>query len=279
MHVKTILVCLNAVERTDELLKVAADLAARHEAHLVGLFVIPGVQIYAVPGGVHGAIDINQEQRAYYEAQADPVHAKFEDIVRKSAVVGEWRCVQAETHHMAKCALEHCLRADLIVAAQSPEAGFDGFEPEFAERIIMETGRPVLVVPREGRFETIATHVVVGWNNSPQAARASSDALALLQKADQVTIVSVNPDDEAGREDLPGAEFATMLSRHGVTVTTETVSATSSAGEALLTKASDLGANLLVVGAYGHSRLREYVFGGVTKHLLQHMTVPVLMSH
>ena len=181
---------------------------------------------------------------------------------------------------MAKCALDHCLRADLIIAAQSPEEGFDGFEPEFAERIIMEAGRPVLVIPREGTFGSVATHVIVGWNKSPQAARAVGDALPLLQKADQVTIVSVNPDAETAVDDLPGAEFATMLSRHGVTVTTETVSSPSgNPGEALLTKASDLGANLLVVGAYGHSRLREYVFGGVTKHLLQHMTVPVLMAH
>lgn len=280
MPIKTILVCLNAIERAAELLKVAGDLAVRHQAHLVGLYIVPGIHIYAVPSGVHGAIDVNKEQRAYYDSQTDQVHQAFEEAVRKTAVVGEWRHVHAETHQMAKCALEHCLRADLIVAAQSPEEGFDSFEPEFAETLVMESGRPVLVVPREGTFAPVGTHVIVGWNESPQAARACGDAIPLLQKADQVTIVSVNPAVGSTAENLPGAELATMLSRHDVKVTTEKVSPRSgNVSETLLAKASDRGANLIVVGAYGHSRLREYVFGGVTNHLLQHMTVPVLMSH
>ncbi len=280
MLVKTILVCLNAVERADQLIKLACDLAVRQEAHLIGLYVIPGVQYYSVPGDMHGAIDINKEQRNYYESHSEPVHNKFEAMVRKASIIGEWRCVQSENVQMANCAIDHCMRSDLVVVGQSPEEGFDGFEREFAERLIMESGRPVLIVPHTGTFSSIATHIIIGWNMSPEAARASADAIPLLQRAEQATIVTVNADANAAGEDLPGADLATMLSRHEVTVKTEAIMSTGrKTGEALLTKASDLGADLIVTGAYGHSRLREYIFGGVTRYLLKHMTVPVLMSH
>ncbi len=279
MSAKTIVVCLNAVERADELLKLACDLAVRQDAHLIGLYVIPGVQYYSVPGDIHGAVDINQEQRIYYESKTDTVHQKFVDMARKASIVGEWRCVQSENHLMARCAIDHCMRADLVVAGQSPEDSFDCHEPEFAERLIMECGRPVIVVPHTGTFNSIATHIIIGWNNSAEAARASADAIPLLAKAEQATIVCVNPNESAAGEDLPGAELATMLSRHGVTVQTEVItSAGDGTGEALLRKASDVGADLIVTGAYGHSRLREYIFGGVTRFLLKRATVPVLMS-
>lgn len=280
MPAKTLLVCLNTVERTNELLHVACDLAARQEAHLVGLYVIPGVQYYSVPAGMHGAVDINESQRNYYEEHAEPTRTAFEEAVQKAGVNGEWRLIRSEHHLMAGMAVEHGMQADLIIAGQTPPEGFDSFEPEFAERLIMESGRPVLVVPHTGQFATVATHAVIGWNKTQQAARAVGDARALLKGADQTTIVCINPEKHFSGDTLPGSELATMLARHGVTVSSEVLNdGSASTGEVLLRKAGEIGADLIVIGAFGHSRLREYVFGGVTQHNLANMTVPVLLSH
>ncbi len=280
MPAKTILVCLNTVERAGELLRVSCNLAERQEAHLIGLYVIPGIQYYSVPSGMHGAVDINESQRNYYDEHAEATHSAFEDAVRKSGVSGEWRLIRSEHHLMSGLAVEHGMQADLIVAGQTPPEGYDSFEPEFAERLIMESGRPVLVVPHTGQFQSVATDVVVGWNKTPQAARAVGDSLALLTSADRTTIACINPEKEFSGDNLPGSELATMLARHGVTVSSETTNdGSASTGEVLLRKAGDLGADLVVIGAFGHSRLREYVFGGVTQHCLSNMTVPVLLSH
>lgn len=279
MPIRTILTALNTVDRAEELIRISAALAAAHEAHLIGLYVIPGVRYYATPAATHAAIDINAEQRGYYESHLDQVKQAFEDEVRKQDVRGEWRALQADTPLMSGATVTHGMQADLIVAGQTPEDGFDSFEPEFVEHVIMDAGRPVLVVPHEGRFESVGSNVLVAWNNSAEAARAASDAIPLLQKAEQSTVVWINAEEHEGGN-LPGTELAQMLARHKVNVTSEAFyTGKWEIGEVLLTKADELGSDLLVTGAYGHSRLREYLFGGVTRHLLDHMTVPVLMSH
>ncbi len=279
MPIRTILAALNTVDRAEEIIRISAKLAASHEAHLIGLFVIPGVRYYATPAATHAAIDINAEQRAYYESHLDEVKQTFEDTVRKENVRGEWRALQAETPLMSGVTVAHGMQADLIVAGQTPSDGFDSFEPEFVEHVIMDAGRPVLVVPHEGTFANVGTNVLVAWNSSAEAARAVSDAIPLLKKAEQATVVWINAEEHQGGN-LPGTELAQMLARHEVNVTSEALyTGKWDIGEVLLTKTGDLGADLLVCGAYGHSRLREYLFGGVTRHLLDHMTVPVLMAH
>ena len=279
MPIRTILAVLNTIDRADELIRTGCRLAASHDAHLIGLYVIPGVRYYATPAATHAAIDINAEQRSYYESHADQVKQAFEDQVRKENVRGEWRCLQAESPLMSGVTVAHGMQADLIIAGQTPTDGFDSFEPEFVEHVIMDAGRPVLVIPHEGSFPSVGTNVLVAWNSSAEAARAASDAIPILQQADQTTVVWINADEFKGGN-LPGSELAQMLSRHKVNVTSEPFHTGKwDIGDALLTKANDLGADLLVSGAYGHSRLREYLFGGVTRHLLDHMTVPVLMAH
>ncbi|NNF80074.1 MAG: universal stress protein [Rhizobiales bacterium] len=279
MAIRTILAALNTVDRAEEIIRIGCRLASRHDAHLVGLYVIPGVRYYATPANTHAAIDINVEQRSYYETHVDQVKQVFEDMIRKEGVRGEWRCVQAESHLMSGVTTAHGMQADLIIAGQTPKEGFDSFEPEFVEHVIMDAGRPVLVVPHEGTFPNVGTHALVAWNSGAEAARAAADAIPLLKQADQTTVVWVNPDEFKGGH-LPGSALAEMLARHNINVTSEAFNTGKwEIGDALLTKANALGADLLVSGAYGHSRLREYLFGGVTRHLLDHMTIPVLMAH
>lgn len=279
MPIRTILAALNTIDRAEEIISIASTLAVKQDAHLIGLYVIPGARYYATPASTHAAIDINVEQREYYESHADQVKETFENQVRKDDVRGEWRCLQSESPLMSGVTTAHGMQADLIIAGQTPEDGFDSFEPEFVEHVIMDAGRPVLVVPHTGSFKNVGTKVLVAWNSAAESARAAADAVPLLKQADNTTVVWVNPDEFKGGH-LPGSELAQMLSRHGINVTSEAFHTGKwDIGDALLTKANDIGADLVVSGAYGHSRLREYLFGGVTRHLLDNMTVPVLMAH
>jgi nucleotide-binding universal stress UspA family protein len=146
---------------------------------------------------------------------------------------------------------------------------------------LITSGRPILVVPYIGRLETFGTNILVGWNNSRESARAINDAIPLLAKAASVTILEANL---IGRrpaiDDVTSVDITRHLTRHGISAKrARTVAAGISASDALLSYAADVSADLLVVGGYGHSRLRELILGGVTRELLQHMTLPVLMSH
>ena len=145
----------------------------------------------------------------------------------------------------------------------------------------MTSGRPILVIPYIGRFDTFGTNILVGWNNSREAARAMNDAIPLLAKAASVTILEANPiGRKPASDDATSADITRHLARHGISAkTARTSTDRMSASDALLSYAADVSADLLVVGGYGHSRLRELILGGVTRELLQHMTLPVLMAH
>jgi nucleotide-binding universal stress UspA family protein len=137
------------------------------------------------------------------------------------------------------------------------------------------------VVPYIGIKTAPGKHAIVAWNGSREAARAVNDALPILRGADQVEVMCANPDrGELGDADLPGADLCLHLARHGVKAEAQTLVASDlEIGDLLLSRAADHGADLIVMGAYGHARWREVVLGGVTRQLLEQMTVPVLMSH
>ena len=147
----------------------------------------------------------------------------------------------------------------------------------------MGAGRPVLAVPYAGKFDTIGKRIVIAWDARREAARAVADAVPLLEQAESVVTLSINPHGgaQAGTHgEIPGADIATHLARHGISVEAQQLVANDiSVGDMLLSRLSDLTADLLVMGVYGHSRARELVLGGVTRHILNHMTVPVLLSH
>ena len=149
------------------------------------------------------------------------------------------------------------------------------------ETVLFDSGRPVLAIPFAGSLPTIGKRVLVGWNASREASRALHDALPLLAKAESATVFLANPKGGLGAHgEEPGADIARHLARHGVKVNVAKAVADDVSDSALLLNhASDMGADLLVMGAYGHSRLREFILGGVTRSLLREMTVPVLLSH
>ncbi len=280
MAPKTFVISLNDTENLDHLLVSCTSLATRHEAHVIGVYIIPSVEVYAVYGGIAMA-DVVDAQRQRYMSMAKQMREKFERAMTLNSLSYEWRELDAISSSIGREFAQQCRFADLAVIAQVDTDEFCGVEPSFAEYVVMEAGRPVLLMPRGKAFETIGSKVLMGWNGSKEAARACFDALPLVSADGEVDLVWVDPQKQRGLAgSVPGAELATTFARHNIKVSAEPMpTADSDAGSALLMRAGDTGADLLVMGAYGHSRVREFVFGGATEHVLNNMTVPVLMSH
>lgn len=280
MSYKTILVALNDLTRTRELMQVATTLASRSEAHLIGLYVIPAVRIYPAMSA-HVTPAVIDAFKLYFEEHSGETRKAFEDAASRAGIAAEWREVEITSPNIATGIIDHGYQADLIIASQYNEETNSGIESDCCERVVMESGRPVLLIPTAGTIHSIGENVLVGWNATREAARAVFDALPILKSAEATRLVWIDPQDEPRKSgNLPGAEMAATLARHGVRATAEAMPTDSiGEGNALLNRASELGADLIVMGAYGHSRMREFVFGGATRTILQTMTVPVLLSH
>ncbi len=283
---KDILVHLDEGPRSATRLKVAVDLARRQAAHLTAIFVvdIPGSDLFYGAGmpyaGGGGMNEMVSSLRADAVSRADACAQEFRDALRREGLEGEWRMVEGDT--VALLAL-HARYADLTVLGQPNEE--EPYKGPSADAVLvsvmMSSGRPVLAIPYAGRFEQVGDRVLVAWNASRELTRAINDALPLLKHATMVTVLAVNPKHGIeGHGDVPAADIALHLARHGVKAeAAHTIAKDISEGDALLSYAADLGVDLIVSGGYGHSRAREMVFGGVTRTLLQEMTVPMLLSH
>jgi nucleotide-binding universal stress UspA family protein len=278
MSYKTIVVHLNDPRRAEALLEPAVRLAARSNAHLVGLHVFASVPAppVAVPysGQVLGSI-VAAERK-----QSEDLAATFARMTAGQSIVAEWRAVKVPHVDLAAVVMEHGRAADLIVAGQT-DPDWD-LSPllDFPERLALESGRPVLVVPYIGRYPEVGRNVVVAWKSGREAARATFDALPFLLAAETVQILEIKERGDDRPALTTDTSIAAALSRHGIKPTVRTsVAGEISVGDEVLSRIADMGADLLVMGAYGHSRMREMVFGGVTRHIARHMTVPTLFSH
>jgi nucleotide-binding universal stress UspA family protein len=274
---KSIVVCLTAPESTPTVAAVALRLAEQHEAHLIGLHIIPRIPIYTFTASGF-PVEIIQQQEQMLQQQAKEVEKLFAEATKSSSAVAEWLCKQSPQVDLATGLLKYMPCADLIVMSQLMGTGSD---QEMAAEVIIGVGRPVLMIPSVGKPQEIGTRPVIAWNGKREAARAAFDALPLLEQADSVRILTINPQGGGGGDVLASrGDLALALSRHDIKAVTATSHPTDiSEGDDLLSRIADASCDLLVMGCYGHSRLREFIFGGVTKHILKHMTVPVLMSH
>lgn len=280
MAVKTILVSLNDHARFDALMGVATQLASQHDAHLIGLYVLPAMVVNA-DTAMFVSVKLFEGYEKIHEQRAEEIAGRFAQEIQRQGVNGEFRKADSQTPCVADQVIAHGRQCDLLIIGQVNEDGSNGLELDFAERVTVEAGRPVIVVPLAGDFEKIGARVLVGWNATREAARAVHDAMPILERASEVHIVWANPEDDGElSDDLPGAELATNLARHGIRVIAQPVPAHGpGVGDTLLNQVSDTGADLLTMGAYGHSRMRELILGGASRSILRQMTVPVLFSH
>jgi len=278
--VKTILIHVDGSPLQESRLRAAALLADEHDAHLVGS-AATGIswRNYALMSGPMGGGMIVTDFADLRRAAATRLD-EFKEQARRLGVQSlETRLFEDEAQYAL---LLESRYADLVVVSQDSEP--DTTPPQsvrgLPEQLVLRGPRPVLVVPDTYRGQPLADSIVVGWDGSMQAIRAIEAALPFLQRARSVTLALVNPDASAGLHgEEPGADMAVYLARHRVPVDVVVERTRTEAGEVLLTLARKTGAGLIVAGAYGHSRLREWALGGVTRDLLDAAPIPVLLAH
>jgi nucleotide-binding universal stress UspA family protein len=276
MSYKTILVHLNHEPRARRLLGTASEIARHFSGHLVGLHVFPSYRLTPpIPLPFGG--EVGSQIRAAISQEDERIKAVFDEATGQQPFVREWRSVTSEHRDPASTVLDHAHAADVVITSQTdPDWQFSDVL-DFPERIAIGAGRPVIVVPNYGEHRGIPRNIVVAWNQRREAARAVADSLPLLKAADKVHLVSVSEGAVSTQAD---DDIQQALLRHGVNVLTSRAMATEfTVGEEIRVRAIDLQADMIVMGCYGHSRLREYALGGVTRHMLREMTVPVLFSH
>ena len=280
MPCKTILVYVNDLARAERLLRVATTLARAQKAHLIGLSVIPPYVV--IPAYDNSAVAVTvDEHRVSYQAEMAKLKVLFNEAGRQQELSCEWQEADAEFGSAAAQVLAHGRSADLIVISQDKtDWGYSTYL-EDADRIVIEAGRPVLVVPNTGRVVTSPKRVLIAWNGRREAARATFDAIQFLLHGGDVTVLWIDTStDPIFAGDAPGADLCTALARHGFKC--EAASARAPNGdvaEAVLREAASRGADLIVMGAYGRSRFREFILGGASRDMLARMDRPVLMSH
>lgn len=279
MGYKTILVNCDSAPTNDKRIEAAAELARTNGAHLVGLFLRGNIVLPAyLEAGISPDLVALQEKRN--KEMAAKGKATFEAICSRVGIGSEWRDQQGDVYELASMNARY---ADLVVMSQYDSKLADpDVIPDLPETVALRAGRPVLILPYIGfKGALMGGHVMVAWNASREATRAVSDALPFLKAAKAVTVLAVNPRAGArGHGEDPGADIALYLARHGVKVSASfTLSDDADPGDVILSRLADLSIDLLVMGAYGHSRLRELVMGGVTRKILSSMTAPVMMSH
>jgi nucleotide-binding universal stress UspA family protein len=280
MEYKTILVHVDRSTRLGERLEVALRLAERFGAHLTGLYALSALRVpaYALTASAETLLEATERQRAESLRQAKEV---FDAACKRyMGIAAEWRVSEEDALEAVRLSARY---SDLVVVGQhDPYAERDsGTHEKFVEELALSASRPVLIVPYAGHFPNPGKRILIAWNASPQAARAVTAALPILQQAEEVRIAVFDPDKRHGQHgDVPGADLALQLARHGVkALVTEQGSPNGDVGCGILSRAADFGSDMIVMGAYSHSRARERVLGGATRTLLSSMTVPVLTVH
>ncbi len=285
MSYKTIVVHVAGDHRVDTRIEVAAQLALKFGAHLVGVHAMPLPQHrHAVRAEL--MVDLLAHERELRHKAAAVLAEKFEAITAAAGVQSrEWRATDIDPVEALSLSSRY---ADLLVLSQSdPNEQPQLDSVSVPDMIAEQAGRPTLIIPFAGRFPTVGSRVLVAWNASREAARAVADARPFLKSASAVTLMCVNVQAHnapwitaAGTHGaLPGTDCALYLARHGVKVDVSNDTGVEiDTGNYILSRATDLASDLIVMGAYGHSRMRELILGGVTQTILEHMTVPVLLS-
>ena len=276
MSYKTIIVHVDDSIHAAERIRIAAALAAEHGAHLTGV-ATTGVSRFAYPNTVPElAVSVPAGKISELRERARAALLAFEQRARTAGVPAfESALVEDD----AAGALELRARyADLLVVSQvdrdEPDANLGVGLPVY---LMLNTGRPVLIVPYAGTFATVGAHPLVAWDESVEATRALFNALPVLERAPKITVAVFNAGPLESRE--PGHDIALFLARHGVTCEVSAQASALAVGPCMLSLVCDLGCDLIVMGGYGHARLRELILGGVTQTILRSMTAPVLMVH
>jgi nucleotide-binding universal stress UspA family protein len=273
--IKDILVNLSYGTSQDGVSNYALSVAETFGAHIVGTaFAYP-----VMAGGVRLPANFIRAQQAEAQERAESVAAAFGEATRRAGVSAETRRIEAGIGDVPTQFAHIARRFDLSVLDQFERDRDHPTTNSVIEAALFESGRPVLIVPFIQKDRLKLDHVMVCWDGSRAAARAVADAMPFLTRSGKASIVIADT-HSAKSADLPGADIATHLTRHGVNVTIERIPVGKiDVSNTILSYAADTYPDLIVMGGYGHSRLREFILGGTTRGMLASMTKPTLMSH
>lgn len=271
MSLKDILVLMDGESGVAE--PYAVSLAGAFDAHLTGADVGLPVAGQRMAGLPRFAVE---QQLAEAQREREARAARFLTAARLGAVTAETVAIAAVTDEAARQFAVLARHFDLTVMAQA-EPG-KALDDALLEAALFGSGRPVVIVPAIQRAPAAVGRIMVAWDRSEVATRAIAGAMPILRRARQVQLVTVDK-EQASAVDHPGFNIARHLARHGVPTELKVVTTTIDVANTLLSLAADEGTDMLVMGAYGHSRLRERILGGATRGILESMTLPVLMAH
>lgn len=287
MALKDLLVYVDQTEDSLVRLRLAVDLAVRNDSRLTAIFVKEWSRDQldlrkAAELGLVSAAGLDSLDRRIetsIDAVAERLRSTLETLARKHGLVAELRCVDG----VASVVLpQHARYADLCILGHDQPEGSASVNYTFAEQLLFVAGRPVLFVPPLTSPKTLGRHIAVAWNSSRPSARSLNDAMPLIERAEQTTVLIINPSGFIGAHHaLPGDHIVEHLRRHGAAADAVRIYdvAPDSVADRLQAEARALGADLIVAGAFGHPRLWEKLLGGVTYDLLARMSLPIFMSH
>jgi nucleotide-binding universal stress UspA family protein len=275
--IKDIVVNLSMTDAGGPTADYAVSVASALDAHLTGIAFVYD-PVVPVSGTGYVPAEVIETQQADNEAAAKAAIDRFAEATRRAGLSAEPLTITASLSGAGQQFGRIARRFDLAIVGQA-EPKTSSVEDIIAETTLFESGRPMILVPYIQKAPLKLNNVMVCWDGSHQAARAIGDAVPLLVKAGRVEIVIVS--NEGGKQDeIEGADMGQHLARHGLKVDVHRVGGGNiDVADALLSHVADSGADFMVMGGYGHSRLREFVLGGVTHSMLRALTVPALLSH
>ncbi len=278
MTPKTILVCLTTPDHAATLLKVAVPLARKHGAHLIGLHTVEALVVYPgiamhIPEPAFAAFNESQRQ------ESDAIKGVFSKHTEHEDFVSEFRLLRAEAESATVRMIESARAADLVIMAQE-DKNADRYDQRNAQALVIrESGRPVIVVPLDYEGPDIGQNIVLGWSDTREAARAAHDMLDIADPGAELTVLRVGPAKKDVLKDDDAIDMSEMFARHGVKPTLEhREAAGNSIAEVLGAVAFEKGADLIVTGAFGHSKAYDFVIGATTYTLLKEQKIPILFS-
>ncbi|MFQ5774919.1 MAG: universal stress protein [Kiloniellaceae bacterium] len=278
MTYRNLLVHIDDGKAAEGRLAAAIALARAHGAHLTGLYV--GVDP-VLPANLRAEVPPHflATLRDQLDERIASAEARFTAAVERAGLSADCRTARCPATSVPEVIARHARYADLVILGQREPDERGDVEGDVAEDVVLSSGRPALVIPYIGAGKTLGERVMVAWDAGREAARAVGDAMPMLERAGSVVVLVINPrKGDHGQE--PGADISLHLARHGIKVEAQQIDAKElTVADALLSRLADEAIDLLVMGAYGHSRLREWVLGGTTRQIFEQMTVPVLMSH
>lgn len=278
MTLKTLLVCLTTAEHADDLMKQAVPLARRNNAHLIGLHTLEAIIVYPgiamhIPDAAFAAFSESQQE------ETAKIKAIFDKHTEKEVFPSEFRLLRAEAATAGERMVESARAVDLVMMAQEDSNVDRNDHRNVQLKVIRESGRPVVVIPRGYEGPEIGSEIVLGWSDTRESARAAHDMLIATEKDAKVTILRVGRLGQDSMKDFEGIKLAETLARHGLDLSLESRSPDGGTIAEVLEKvALEKGADLIVTGALGHSRAYDFVIGATTYALLANAKLPVLYS-